>query len=246
MDWHIERIDTCESTQDEAHARAQDGAPHGTVVFTGTMADGRGQHGRGWHAPQGGVYLSMVLRDVPAPKFLTLALGNAVADVLGVAGAEPRLKWVNDVWVDGKKIAGILVEAETTGDQTVYIAGLGINVNGHAADWPHPLNGTATTLEDVLGAEACIEDLEAFLLESITGWLQKLDGRTEEVIAAWQARDALEGQTVGFDPDGDFCTKLVGTAAGIDAEGRLRLVTDEGEQVFDNGSVFLQESRQTS
>ena len=66
------------------------------------------------------------------------------------------------------------------------------------------------------------------------------------MIAAWQARDALEGQTVGFDPDGDFCTKLVGTAAGIDAEGRLRLVTDEGEQVFDNGSVFLQESRQTS
>ena len=241
MNWSIERIDTCESTQDEAAAKAKAGAPHGTVVIAETMGDGRGQHGRGWHAPAGGLYLSIVLRDVASPKFLTLALGNAVADVLEVAGAEPRLKWVNDVWVEGKKIAGILVEAETTGEDTVYVAGLGINVNGHAADWPHPLNGNATTLEDALGAEACMEDLESFLLESIAGWLQKLESRPQEIVAAWQARDALQGQTVGFDPDGDFCTKLVGQAAGIDGEGRLRLVTDEGEQVFDNGSVFLQE-----
>lgn len=241
MDWHIERIDTCDSTQDEALARAQQGAPHGTVVIAATMGDGRGQHGRAWHAPEGGLYLSLVLRDIASPRFLTLALGNAVADVMEVAGAEPRLKWVNDVWVDGKKIAGILVEAETTGDETVFIAGLGINVNGDPATWPHPLNGTSTTLEATLGAEACIEDLESFLLESIDGWLQKLDGRTEEIVAAWQVRDALAGQTVGFDPDGDFCTKLVGTAEGIDAEGRLRITTDDGEQVFDNGSVFLQD-----
>ncbi|MGB1586106.1 MAG: biotin--[acetyl-CoA-carboxylase] ligase [Thermoplasmatota archaeon] len=243
MTWHIERLETCQSTQDEATARAQSGAPHGTVVVATTMEDGRGQHGRAWHAPEGGLYLSLVLRDTD-PAFLTLALGNAVADVLEVAGAEPRMKWVNDVWVEGKKIAGILVEAESTGAEVDFItAGIGINVNGSAKEWPQPFQDQAVTLEDVLGAESCMEDLESYLLESIEDWLGRL-ARPDEVIAAWRARDGLVGQQVGFDPDGDFCTKIVGQVLGIDDQGRLRLATDDGEQVFDNGSVFLQESRQ--
>lgn len=242
MSRQIERLDACDSTQDEAVALARTGASHGTVVVAKQMADGRGQHGRGWHAPEGGLYLSIVLRNVAHPRLLTLALGNAVADVLEVAGAEPRLKWVNDVFVDGKKIAGILVEAESTGDSIDFmVGGIGLNVAGSAKDWPAPLNGQAVTLEDVLGAEVCAPDLEGFLLDAIDTWLGRLASEPTEVVEAWRRRDFLRGQRVGIDPDGDFCAKVLGTADGIDDDGRLLVRTDDAVEAFDNGSVFLQD-----
>ncbi len=240
MDWAIERIDDCDSTMDEAQRRAEAGAPEGTMVVATRMHEGRGTHGRPWHAPEGGLYLSFILRRQSDPRFLTLAIGNAVADVLEVAGAEPRLKWVNDVLVDGKKIAGILVEASSTGSDIDHIiVGLGINLNGDAADWPHPLNGQATTLESILGAEICIEDLETMLLDSLDDWIARVEDDPQHVIATWRDRDALAGKEVGFDPDGDLCAKLVGTAAGIDDDGRLLIHVDGALQAHATGTVFL-------
>ncbi|MGB0652883.1 MAG: biotin--[acetyl-CoA-carboxylase] ligase [Thermoplasmatota archaeon] len=234
MAWDIHRLDTCASTMDEARQRAAAGAEHGTVVVAPTMTDGRGQHDRAWHAPEGGLYLSMVLRGLDNPRLLTLALGNAVADVLEVAGAQPALKWVNDVLVDDRKVAGILAEAESTGDQVDFIvAGIGVNVNGKAADFPDDLKGTAATLEDILGAESCIEDLESYLLDEITRQLRLLeDGRGDEVVAAWRRRDALAGQAV--DVDG-----VAGEAAGIDDAGHLLVRTPDGEQTVAAGTVRL-------
>ncbi len=239
VDWHVNHLEVCQSTQDEIHRLAEGDVPEGTVVIAERMEEGRGTHGRTWHAPAGGMYLSFLLRDAIDPQHLTLAIGNAVADVLEVAGAEPQIKWVNDVLVDGKKIAGILVEAQSTGDHVDHVAvGLGINVNGSAADFPHPLNGTATTLEDVLGADSCIPDLQEFLLDSIGLWLDRLRrGDVAGVVEAWRARDALHGQRIGFDPDGDFCAKLVGIAQGIDDAGRLLIDVDGDIQAHITGSV---------
>lgn len=241
MTWAIERVDLCDSTQDVAAAREAAGVPDRTVVVAGSMRDGRGTRGRGWHAPEGGLYASFILRDPPAPHLLTLAVGNAVADVLEVAGVDARIKWVNDVVVAERKIAGILVEAESSGERVdVAIVGIGINVNGDASTWPHPLNGTAVTLESLVGGEQCIEDLETVLWQSLDDWFGKLaDGRSSEVVDAWRARDAIIGRRVGFDPDGDLCTKILGTAAGVTDDGHLRIETDDGEQIFAAGSVFL-------
>ncbi len=243
MDWHIIEVADCDSTQDEVRARAAEGAPAGTAVVATTMGEGRGTHGRAWHAPEGGLYISLLLRESFDAGMLTMALGNAVADVLEVAGAEPRIKWVNDVLVDGKKIAGILVEAESTGDYIDHmIAGIGINVNGSAAAWPHPLNGSAITLEDVLGVDSCMPDLQSYLLEAIETWLHRLrQGQTHDVLVAWRARDALLGHRIGFDPDGDFCSKLVGVARGIDDDGRLLIEVDGEVQAHRTGSALLME-----
>ncbi len=243
MDWIIERLEHCDSTMDEAVARAKAGAPAGTVVLATHMDEGRGRHGRSWASPEGGLYLSLVLRDLPDPRFLTMALGNAVADALEVAGAEPRLKWVNDVFVADRKIAGILVEAESTGDHIDFVvAGIGINVNGSAADWGTPLSESATTLQDVLGAEVCMEDLEALLLDEVARWIEVVrQGRGEEVLAAWRAREYLVGKRIGLDPDGDLCSKIVGVVQGVDEMGRLLLETDDGVQAFDDGTIFTME-----
>ncbi len=241
MDWNVERLEHCASTMDEAETRAKAGAPDGTVVVSTQMEEGRGRHGRAWSSPEGGLYLSMVLRDVPNPQFLTMALGNAVADALEVAGAEPRLKWVNDVFVEDRKIAGILVEAESTGNTIDFVvAGIGINANGHASEWGTPLSETAITLQDVLGADICMEDLEALLLDEVSRWVEVVrQGRSDEILAAWRAREYLVGKKIGLDPDGDLCTKVVGTVVGVDDEGRLLLETETGIQAFNDGSVFI-------
>jgi BirA family biotin operon repressor/biotin-[acetyl-CoA-carboxylase] ligase len=202
------------------------------------MSEGRGTHGRTWHAPAGGLYLSFLLRRAIDPQRLTLAIGNAVADVLEVAGAEPQLKWVNDVLVDGSKIAGILVEAESTGDTIDQLrVGIGINVNGTSAAWPQPLNEQSTTLQDVLSAEACIEDLESYLLQTIDTWLRRLETDADAIVTAWRGRDALLGKVIGFDPDGDFCAKVMGKAAGIDDDGRLLIDVDGVIEAHATGCV---------
>ncbi len=230
----IEHLDTCTSTMDEARARARDGAPDGTVVVAKTMTGGRGQHKRPWHAPEGGLYMSIVLRGIDEPGLVTLALGNAVADVLEVAGAEPRLKWVNDVLVDDRKIAGVLVEAESTGEHLDYlVAGVGINVNGTTDDWPIALKGGATTLEEVLGADSCIEDLEGFMVEEIQRWMDLVrKGHRDQVLQAWRARDGLAGRTVRFATNGDD-VDVEATVDGIDDDGHL--IVDG--RVFQTGRI---------
>lgn len=226
--WTVERLEHCTSTMDEARDRARRGAVDGTVVVAETQSGGRGREARAWHSPPGGLYLSVVLRGIADPRLLTLALGNAVADALEVAGAEVRLKWVNDILVGGRKIAGVLAEAESTGGRIdLVVAGIGVNVNGHAADFPPALRAIATTLEDELACESCVPDLEAILLSSLARWVGLVrEGRGEEVLAAYRARDALPGARVVVESQGQT---LEGTAEGVDAEGRL-LVRSGGLQ----------------
>lgn len=216
MDFHVEHLGKVASTMDTAKARAREGAPDGTVLGAEEMTAGRGQHSHTWFAPEGGWYASIIVRDVQDPRLLTLAIGNAVADVLEVAGADPRVKWVNDVYVEDKKVAGVLCEAESKGSDVDFIvAGIGINLNGSTADWPDGLDSTATTLEAVLGADTCIEDTEPFILDSIGAWIDKVrDGRDDEVLARFRDRDLLRGRKVQA---GD----VTGTAEGIDDDGHL-------------------------
>ena len=84
----VVRLAATASTMDEAKRLARAGAPDGTTVVAESMTAGRGTHGHAWHAPKGGLYVSIVVRDLQDPHLLTLALGNAVADVLEVAGAD--------------------------------------------------------------------------------------------------------------------------------------------------------------
>lgn len=230
--WTIERHETVGSTMDVAKERARAGAPDGLVVVADEMTGGRGSHGRPWVAPKGGLYLSIVLRDLKDPHLLTLALGNAVADALEVAGIDPRLKWVNDVHVAdrdgpglGRKVAGILVEGESTGDAIDFlVAGIGVNVNGPASRLTG-VESIATTVEDQLGCDSCIPDLEALLLDSVGRWVGRVrDGREAEIVASFRARDAIRGLRVRVE-DGQVTE---GVAEGIDEAGHL-LVRAEGQ-----------------
>ena len=129
-----------DSTNARARELAERGAPHGTLVTAAEQTAGRGRQGRTWSAPPGRALLcSVVIRD--PPRLLPVAAGVAVAEVVG-SGA--RIKWPNDVLVEGLKVAGILAEGRPQEGWSVI--GIGLNVAVRVDDFPPELRGRAGTL----------------------------------------------------------------------------------------------------
>lgn len=146
--------DTLESSNRTAKLLALDGASHGTLVLTGHQSAGRGRLGRTFESPAGkGVYLSVVLRPaLPAAGAQTATIGAAVAvcrAVKALCGRELSIKWVNDLYEQGKKVCGILTEAGTdleSGQLEWLVVGIGLNLTSTAADWPPELARKAGSL----------------------------------------------------------------------------------------------------
>lgn len=144
------------STQDEARSLAMQGAPEGTVVIAESQTAGRGRLGRSWSAPPGGIYLSIILRPVMTPPEalrLPLITGVAVSQAIEkVTRLTARLKWPNDVLINGRKVAGILTEMNAEMDRLNFIiVGIGMNVNTPPESLPAELRDTAAVLSAELG-----------------------------------------------------------------------------------------------
>ena len=223
---------------DDARKAARAGATEGWAVVAEAMTKGRGTLDHAWHAPVGGLYTSFILREPGDVRLLTLALGVAVCDVLEVAGVDAQLKWVNDVYVGGRKVAGILVESEATGSRIDFlVCGIGINVNGKRASFPKPLAETATTVEEELACEQCIPDLETLLWERVAARVEQLRiGEGASVLAAFAQRDFLQGKRVRVDQGGEVAQ---GIASGLDGQGRLRLQHGTELVLVSGGSVTM-------
>jgi BirA family transcriptional regulator, biotin operon repressor / biotin---[acetyl-CoA-carboxylase] ligase len=214
---HLRRTD---STNTRARELAAAGAPHGTLVTAGEQTAGRGRQGRIWTAPAGRALLGSVIVREPA-RLLPLAAGVAVAQVVG---RDALVKWPNDVLLDGRKVAGILVEGRP--QERWAVAGIGLNVALREQDFPPELRDRSASLG--LDPEA-IEPTLQRLLRELERWLSAPE---PEVLAAVRERDALLGQPVGW-ADGE------GRGAGIDDDGRL-LVRSGGRQLaLDAGEVHL-------
>jgi BirA family transcriptional regulator, biotin operon repressor / biotin---[acetyl-CoA-carboxylase] ligase len=209
-----------DSTNERARALAQRGAPHGTLVTAREQSSGRGRQGRTWTAPPGRALLcSLVLRD--PPRLLPLTVGVAVAEVVGDSA---RVKWPNDVLVDGRKVAGILVEGRP--QEAWAVAGIGLNVAVRESDFPPELRESAGTLglapEDV-------EPMLARLLAALERWIAE---DPDTVLDALRARDALLGRPVRWAGGS-------GDAAGVDGDGRLVVATAAGQVTLEAGEVHL-------
>jgi BirA family biotin operon repressor/biotin-[acetyl-CoA-carboxylase] ligase len=214
---HFRSID---STNERARRLATAGAPHGTLVTAAEQRAGRGRQGRTWTAPPGRALLcSLIVRE--PPRLLPLAAGAAVASVVG---SDARLKWPNDVLLDGLKVAGILVEGRP--QERWAVLGIGVNVAIAHQQIPAELRGRAGTLG--LSPRE-VEPWLGRLLAALEHWL----GAEEiEVLDAVRALDALLGQPVRWAGGS-------GTGAGIDGEGRLMLATQAGSVALDAGEVHL-------
>ena len=214
------------STNQRARDLAGGGAPHGTLVTAREQTAGRGRQGRAWVAPPGrALVMSLVLRR--PPRLLPLAAGVGVAELAGPGAA---VKWPNDVLVDGRKIAGILVEGRP--QEGWAVLGIGLNVAVAMEDFPPELRSTAGTLG--LGPDA-LEPTLVRLLDQLGQWLEADD---EAVLEAVRRRDALEGKQVSW-------AGGTGRAGGIDGDGRLVVITDTGRVALDAGEVHLATPSQT-
>jgi BirA family biotin operon repressor/biotin-[acetyl-CoA-carboxylase] ligase len=209
------------STNDRARALAAAGAPHGTLVTAREQTAGRGRYGRTWVGPPGhALLMSLVLRELD--PLLPLRAGLAVADLAGDAA---RVKWPNDVWVDGRKVAGILAEARV--QSGLAVLGIGVNVAVDLAQLPDELQQTAGTL----GRRP--DELEDALAELLRALERRLAEPAAESLDALRARDALLGRPVSWDGG-------QGTAAGIDDAGSLLVRLRDGREITLNaGEVVL-------
>jgi BirA family biotin operon repressor/biotin-[acetyl-CoA-carboxylase] ligase len=219
-----------DSTNARARALAAAGAPHGTLVTAAEQTAGRGRQGRTWSAAPGeALLMSAVVRGVgPDTTLLPLAAAVAVSEACEalVPSAEVRIKWPNDVWVNGRKVAGILLEGRP--QEGWAVVGIGLNVA--TREFPTELRDSATSLA-LAGSRAGVEDALAAVVEAHGRWLA---APAAGVLAAWRARDALLGSRVRW-ATGE------GTAAGIASGGALIVETDAGEPIeLDAGEVHLE------
>jgi len=210
-----------DSTNERARSLAMAGAPHGTLVTADEQTAGRGRQGRVWTAPpRSAVLMSVVLRELS--ETLPLAAAVAVCDSLAV---EAQIKWPNDVWIDGRKLAGILVEARPQEGWAV----LGIGMNVTTEEFPPELHATSLRLA---GLAVATDDALSALLSTLAAWLPRPPA---EILAAWRSRDALLGHRVRW-ANGS----REGTAAGIDDSGALIVETVDGTVTLDAGEVHLE------
>jgi len=197
------------STNERARELAEAGAPHGTAVTAGEQTAGRGRQGRGWATPPGSaIALSLVIRD-PDP-LLSLRAGLAVADL---AGAGARVKWPNDVLLDGRKVAGVLVEGRPQAGWAVL--GIGVNAALDLALLPEELRGVAGTL----GLAPRV--LPRALAQLLRALETRLAEPGEATLAALRERDALAGRPLHWEGG-------TGTGAGIAADGALLVRRADG------------------
>ena len=234
----VRRFDVIDSTNDEAKRAAKAGAPHGTVFVAESQTKGRGRQGRAWLSPRGeNLLFSVLLRLSCAPARLpplSLVCGLAVRDALASrTRVPPKVKWPNDVLLEGKKVSGILVEATLAGDRVeAVIVGIGINV--HSREFPPELEGRATSV--ALYAEAP-PDRASILADVVAGLDRDVAHVAARGLGLVHARltsaDALVGTRVTLDGER-------GIARGIDSDGRLLLARDDGTVVrVTSGEVLL-------
>ncbi len=239
-------LGTVESTQDIAKAHAKQlvlsdqplGFPRQFYVAE-SQTQGRGQHGRAWISPHGGIYLSAVFPDVPQymHRYIPLVAGLAITRLImrpwfpspwlpgrpnmNIAFTPVHLRWPNDVLFNGKKIAGVLSESITMGHRAVAVVGVGMNVNADPAISNPELSDYSTSLARELGRLVDKIKVTNALLHNLEECIGALTGRQ------WPAlhreisdRDYLRGRSVTISADDQL---LSGTGAGIADDGALLL-----------------------
>lgn len=168
-----------DSTMAVAADLARAGAAHGTLVLAEHQTAGRGRRGRSFHSPpEGNLYFTLVLRTAPEiHRRLPVALPVAVALACRMEGCDAGIKWPNDIWASGRKLCGMLIDAETpTGEgAALALAGIGINVNGNPAAIPE-LRDTATSLSREVGRHVNRERFLARICREIKSALAEEPG----------------------------------------------------------------------
>jgi BirA family transcriptional regulator, biotin operon repressor / biotin---[acetyl-CoA-carboxylase] ligase len=239
-------FDSIGSTNDEALAWATAGAPDLSIVIADEQTRGRGRLDRKWFTPKGsGLAFSLILRPSAAlHPHLSRTVGLAalsIAESCSTLGLAPRIKWPNDVLLNGGKTAGILIETVWSGhDVDSLVIGMGINVYKTSVPPAEFLQFPAASLEDALGNEPPDrEEILYSILRSFIHWRERIG--TDELIHAWEELLAFRGEQVQAQTGSE--SPIIGELIGLEPDGSLRLRDAHGQSVIIRfGDVSLRPS----
>lgn len=216
------------STNADVRALAESGAPEGTVIIAGEQTAGRGRLGRSFYSPKdGGLYMSVLLRpELGAADALAVTVCAAAAAACAVeklTGRNTGIKWVNDLYIDGRKICGILTEASVETDGKMNYAVLGIGINVTDMGFPDELREKA----GAAGGEPSMRPaLAAAVLERFFAYYDRLPDKG--YLSEYRKRSILTGKTVEYDRGGVIYSAK---AVGIDDDARLIVISPDGKEI---------------
>ena len=216
------------STNDIAAEYAKDKKNDGLAIFAEEQTAGRGRTGTEWHSGRADSILCSILLTVCKcnPELLSLVCPVAVAEAVGkIADSQAKIKWPNDIILNGKKVAGIMVESKIVNDRTAYIIGIGINCHQKKNSLPPELQPTATSI-DIESRTICDRiSLAKRLLTSVEHWLDVAQDSNKKVMNRWRKLSTLLGHRVTLIFNRK---KFTGNCIGIDPEKGLILQLDTG------------------
>ncbi len=238
---HLKETD---STNTRAKDLASHGAPEGTVVIAEKQTKGRGRRGRSWFSPlSDGIYASLILRPAISPVVaskITLMAAVAVAEsLLSLTQLDVRIKWPNDILINGKKIAGILTEISTEMDRVDYIViGLGLNVNTSFKNTSREVRERATSILAETGKRFPRIKLIRAYLQFYEKYYEMFNkSGFEPIMSRWKELANIIGQRIIVDT---ISKKYIGEVLNVDDDGILILKDDQGtaHRIF-SGDVTL-------
>ena len=224
-------FDSIDSTNTKAQELAEKGYPSGTLVVADKQIAGKGRRGRNWESPSGcGIFMTLMLKPDINPNnasMLTLVSALAVAKALAdITGKDAKIKWPNDIIINGKKLVGILTEMSSELDNIHYVViGIGINVN--TDDFPENIASVAASMHVITGAYYKRAEIIADTWKAFEKYYD-LFVQTENLalmVDAYNQRLVNMDRRVMIEERGH---RYEGTARGIDAEGALLVERDDG------------------
>jgi BirA family biotin operon repressor/biotin-[acetyl-CoA-carboxylase] ligase len=224
-------IDECESTNDLAKKLAEAGAPHGTWISTRRQLAGRGRLGRKWETIEGNLFLSIIARMAPSESWSWVPMATAIAIAETLREFNPKLdvkiKWPNDLWIEGAKLGGILCEATGTKSDSFIVIGIGLN----CVRAPEGLDQKTTSLTEYLSTrgprvEVTADDIRMPLISSVLGIMGDLQSQgPSALLQRYNAHAALaSGTAIEWTADG---RTHAGVVNGVGPSGEL-LVHENG------------------
>ena len=235
----VEVHDQIDSTNNRAKMLAEDGAENGTIVCARRQTGGRGRYGRPFFSPEGGVYMSVILRpQVPAERAVMLTPMAAVAvahAIEALSDTNVKIKWVNDLFLHGKKVCGILSEASMdfeSGQLAYAVIGIGINVK--KMTFPQEISEIATSIGNECPQDVSPNQLIAGIAERLVSMMGELENGN--FMAEYRKRSNVIGKRIQV-RRGD--EQFPAVAVDIDSAGGLIIQTESGMETVRSGEISI-------
>jgi BirA family biotin operon repressor/biotin-[acetyl-CoA-carboxylase] ligase len=230
----IHYFHSLDSTNSKAYELASRGAEEGEIVIAESQIKGKGRLGRNWFSPPNlNLYLSVILRPGIAPPqapLITLMAAVATAEAIEkLSGLRPLIKWPNDIFLGGRKVAGLLNEIQSETDRIHFvILGIGVNLNVDHRLFPKEIRPIATSMKQETGQTISRKEFLSSLLKQIEEWYTLyLKEGDEAILNAWRDRAQIKGRQVRMTSFGET---IAGRAIDVDSDGALIIETRHGER----------------